>query len=144
MPNSTASHSAVLPPDTRSGRRFAGESSYRYRWDNLDFRTCRALGVIARRAPNGSPCFNFPQTVWLSPEIRMDWSARLTPAVRTLAVNVLTLWIPEHDLPVGFGCTSQRALAGAEGFARAFLLTMPGSGGCLPRELMEEWIRDEL
>src|SRR6266702_2077841 len=82
----------------RTGRRFTSKASYRYRWDNLDFRTCRRLGVIARRAPDGSPRFNFPQTVWLSPQIRMDWSVHLTPAVRTLAVNVLTLWTLERDL----------------------------------------------
>src|SRR4029077_3168162 len=100
----------------RSGR-FASKPSYRYRWNNLDFRTSRRLGVIARRAPDGSPRFNFPQTVWLCPETSMDWSARLTPAVRTLAVNVLTLWVPEHDLVVGFGSTGRRAVAAAVQFA---------------------------
>jgi hypothetical protein len=127
----------------RSGRRFASKPSYRYHWDDLDFRTCRSLGVIARRAPDGAPRFNFPQTVWLFPDIRMDWSIRLTPAVRTLAVNVLTVWILEQDLAVCFGCTNRRAVAAADRFARAFLLTMPDSGGCLPRELITEWIREE-
>src|ERR1700722_6925361 len=98
--------------------------SYDYHWDNLDFRTCRGLGVIARRAPDGTPRFNFPQTVWLNSDIKMDWSTRFTPAVRTLAVNVLTLWIPEHDMVVGFGSTSRRAVAGAAQFAEVFLLTM--------------------
>ena len=125
-------------------RRFASNPSYRYRWNNLDFRTCRGLGVIARRTPDGAPRFNFPQIVWLCPEVSMDWSARLTPAVRTLAVNVLTLWIPEHDLIVGFGSTSRRAVAAAAQFAETFLLTMPVNGGCLPRELIRGWIRDEL
>jgi hypothetical protein len=100
--------------------------------------------MIARRAPDGTPRFNFPQTVWLSPEFRMDWSARLTPAVRTLAVNVLTLWIPDHDLVVCFGSTSRRAVAAADRFAETFLVTMPMNGGCLPRKLITGWIREEL
>jgi hypothetical protein len=128
----------------RPGRRVAGKPSYRYHWDDLDFRTCRSLGVIARRAPNGAPCFNFPQTVWLSPKLRMDWSVRLTPAVQTLAVNVLTLWTVEQDLAACFGRTNRRAVAAADRFAGAFLLTMPDSGGCLPRELIMRWIREEI
>jgi hypothetical protein len=135
---------SLIAAAVRRSERFASNPSYRYRWDSLDFRTCRGLGVIARRAPDGTPRFNFPQTVWLGPEISMDWSARLTPAVRTLAVNVLTLWIPEHDLVVGFGSTSRRAIAAAKQFAEAFLLTMPVNGGCLPRELIRGWIREEL
>jgi hypothetical protein len=122
----------------------ASKPSFRYRWDNLDFRTCRRLGVIARRAPDGTPRFNFPQTVWLCPDIRMDWSVRLTPAVRTLAVNILTLWIPERDFDASFGSTTRRAVAAAAPFAQAFLLMMPGNGGFLPRDLIKEWIREEL
>ena len=74
----------------------------------------------------------------------MDWGGRLTPAMRALAVNVLSLWIPEHDFVVGFGSTSRRAVAGAAQFAEVFLLGMPVSGGCVPGDVVREWIREEL
>lgn len=132
------------PALKRAGRPAAAKASYEYRWDTLDCRTFRSIGVIARRAPDGSPRFNFPQTVWLFPGVEMDWSARNTRAVQTLAVNILTSFLLERNVVTYFGATSRRVLNGAARFADACLTTMPAQGGCISRELIEKWILEEL
>jgi hypothetical protein len=119
-------------------------SSYEYEWDSLDPLTFRALGAIARRAPDGSPYFNFPQTIWLYPKTSMNWSPRLTRHVETLAVNLLAPWISARRQR-SMGLTpEQLAIVVSRAFAREFLCTMPADGGCIPREVIQEWLRNAL
>lgn len=128
----------------RRGKRTSLKASYRYNWYDLDFRTFHSLGVIARRAPDNSPRFNFPQTVWLYPDVNMDWSARNTRAAQTLAVNILTSMVNDRDFITHFGATSRRVIEVADLFTRDCLLTMPTDGGCLPRDMLEQWIKAKL
>lgn len=117
--------------------------SYSYQWDELDVRTFRSEGVIARRTPEGEPRFNFPQTVWLFPDVRMDWARHANRAVQTLAVNILTNFFPERDMAAYFGTMSRRAFGNALRFAEDFILSMPPGGGHIPREIIERWIAEE-
>jgi len=141
---------ADVPAETRSAQRSVPsrspgrvqlKPSYSYEWDILDVRTFRLVGVIARRAPDGTPRFNFPQTVWLYPEVSMNWSTRMNRQMRTLAVNILTPFLPPRTEKVAIGTTSLLALEQAAPFARLFLCTMPRDGGCIPRGVIQEWIR---
>jgi len=67
-----------------------------YGWHDLDDRTFNVLGVLARRAPDGTPRFNFSQTVWIHPRVDMNWSARMNRSVQTLAVNILVAFQAIH------------------------------------------------
>lgn len=119
-------------------------ASFEYEWDNLDPVTFRVLGAIARRAPDRSPRFNFPQTIWLYPKTSMSWSARLTRHVETLAVNMLAPWISAHRQRATGLTAEQLAIVASREFAREFLCTMPADGGFIPREVIQEWIRSIL
>lgn len=119
------------------------KSSYSYQWDELDVRTFRPEGVIARRTPEGEPRFNFPQTIWLFPQVQMDWAKHANRAVQTLAVNILTPSLPERDMAAYFGTMSRRAFDAALSFAEDFILSMPEQGGRIPRETIERWIAEE-
>ena len=119
-------------------------SSYDYEWDNLDPLTFRVLGAIARRAPDGSPRFNFSQTIWLYPKIAMNWSERLTRQAETLAVNLLAPWISARRQRATRLTAEQLAMIASRAFAREFLCSMPADGGCIPREVIQEWIRSAL
>src|SRR5688572_19453038 len=107
----------------RAGKMPSFKASYHYGWNDLDFRTFRPIGAIARRAPDGTPRFNFPQTVWLYPGVEMDWLARNTRAVQTLAVNILTSFLLERNVATYFGATSRRVLNAAPRFANVSLLS---------------------
>jgi hypothetical protein len=142
---------SMTPPDgpTRSRPRWVpperrARPSYRHRWHDLDFATFCTVGVIARRAPDGTPRFNFPQTVWWFPDVTMDWSRRADRRTRTLALNILTPLLPERDVQAHFGLTSRRAVLAAAPFAAAFLQEMPADGGCIPCEVLKQWIEEEL
>lgn len=115
---------------------------YQYRWDELEPHTFRYLGLVARRAPDGSPRFNLPQTVWLDAFGRMDWAPVRTFAGLTLAVNVLTAIETRMDRRAFFGTTSRRVLRLAPRFADDVLLTMPPSGGQIPMDLIREYLRE--
>ena len=114
--------------------------SYRYGWNDLDKGTFPVIGVIARRAPDGRPRFNFDQTIWLSARVNMDWAPELNLKVQTLALNILTRFVTQ-----GRGKGSRRDsrwLRDHNGeFAKLFLCSMPADGGCIPTAVIEEWLR---
>ena len=132
------------PTSPRKTPRLEVKPSYFYDWDILDVRTFRLVGVIARRAPDGTPRFNFPQTIWMYPEVPMNWSTRMSRQVRTLAINILTPFLPPRTEKLVVGTTSLMALDAAASFAHLFLCTMPREGGCIPRSVIQEWIRSTL
>jgi hypothetical protein len=119
----------ISPQDRGSSPR-----SYHYGWADLDASTFQRIGVIARRAPDGSPRFNFPQRFWLDPNVSMDWSSEINRQVETLAVNILAAFksTQRHS-------GQHKETAGA--FAELFLCTMPEDGGCIPRQVIRSWLR---
>jgi hypothetical protein len=119
--------------------KLATRRSYHYGWSELDETTFHTLGVIARRAPDGSPRFNFPQRLWLDPNVSMDWAEAPNPKVETLALNILARF--EQGLRARIS-TDRRSLSdSAEQFAEVFLCTMPPDGGCIPHGVIREWLR---
>src|ERR1700722_3462812 len=98
--------------------------SYQYGWNDLDGGTFPVIGVIAPRAPDGRPRFNFDQTIWLSARVRMDWAPELNLKVQTLALNILIRFVTQ-----GRGKGSRKGsrwLRDHNGeFAKLFLCTMP-------------------
>jgi hypothetical protein len=119
-------------------------SSYDYEWDNLDPVTFPVLGAIIRRAPDGSPRFNFPQTIWLYPKISMNWSERLTRQTETLAVNLLAPWMSTQRQRMSGLSAERLAIVASCEFAQEVLCSMPTDGGFIPREVIQEWIRSAL
>jgi hypothetical protein len=121
-------------------RRSDGLPSHAYRWNGLDTRTFHTIGVIARRAPDGSPQFNFAQTVWLYPRIDMDWSPRAAHSTETLALNILAAYLALRPERTRRGSAGRTALSAARPFAEMFLRDMPRAGGCIPRAVILEWL----
>lgn len=138
----------VYRPRLSVGRRarHAEEAAFlkpwQYRWNTLDPDTFLRYGVIATRGPRNRPYFNFSQQIWLYPGVQMDWSSRPSRAVETLAVNILVGFISERRGWVFSGNVSRHLYTVACSFAEHFLLTMPASGGRIPREVIVEWLRD--
>jgi hypothetical protein len=124
-------HSVTMVVSENGG---SSSRSYFYGWADLDASTFQRIGVIARRAPDGSPRFNFPQRYWLDPKVSMDWSCEINAQVETLAVNILATF-KSTRLPSG----QHKEVAGA--FAELFLCSMPEDGGCIPRQVIRSWLR---
>jgi hypothetical protein len=118
----------------------ATRRSYQYGWNELDETTFHSLGVIARRAPDGSPRFNFPQRLWLDPNVSMDWAEAPNLKVDTLALNILARF--ERGLRARIS-TDRPLNDSAEQFAELFLCTMPPDGGCIPHGVIREWLRSQ-
>jgi hypothetical protein len=113
--------------------------SYQYEWSELDEATFQPLGVIARRAPDGSPRFNFPQRLWLDPGVSMNWAEASSLEVQTLALNILAQF--ERGRRARISTPAQSLSDSAEQFAEIFLCTMPPDGGCIPAGVIREWLR---
>lgn len=76
-------------------------------------------GVVAQLDQWGIERFNFPQHIWLYPNIAMG-SVGAAPS-EVLAVNILTRLINVRDLPVLAGATTRRALQLAPRFVEECL-----------------------
>jgi hypothetical protein len=61
-------------------------------------------------------------------------------ALKTLAVNLLTLATDGRDLPVAIGNTSRSALLLAPSFSRQCLMEAPDKAWALPHATIEAWI----
>jgi hypothetical protein len=117
--------------------------SHRYRWNTLDRASFHAIGVIARRSPDGAPRFNFPQMICVYPRVKMNWSPHLNRQVETLGVNILgayVLSLPRRNRLRAIRFTLDESRA----FAELVLCTMPQNGGCIPRMIIQAWIREAL
>ena len=128
------------PPKRPIGRAMP---SHWYRWNTLDRASFRAIGVIARRSPDGAPRFNFPQIICVYPRVKMNWSPHLSRQVETLAVNILrayVLTLPTRNRLRAIHFT----LDESRGFAELVLCSMPQNGGCIPRMIIQAWIREAL
>ena len=129
-------------PPTRSSPRI--RPSYAYGWSDLDLASFRAIGLIARRSPNGAARFNLPQSVWLYPRVKMNWGPRVNRQVETLAWNILTAFVMVQ--PRGRGVRSCLVFTPEESraFAELVICTMPMNGGCIPRGVIRTWIGEAI
>jgi hypothetical protein len=93
--------------------------------------------------PAGRQHFNFSQQVWLDPAVQMAYTHLPTTALRTLAVNVLTLITAERDYRAAIGTTSKRAIRYAQRFCDDCLLTASEYSWALPRETLEQWLASQ-
>ena len=76
-------------------------------------------GVVAPMDQWGIEHFNFPQQIWLYPDIAMGFNGAAPSEV--LAVNILTRLIQVRDIRVVIGVTSRRALQLAPAFVEECL-----------------------
>ena len=93
-------------------------------------------GGVLRRADR----FNFPQTVWLYPDVQMRATRSLTRAAEVLAINILSLVLADRDWDELDGKRSKRALRLARSFYRDCLSELPSDGWCIPLETVREWL----
>lgn len=115
-------------------------ASYEYAWQDLDHRSLAMHGLMCRLDRDGVEHFNFPQAVWLYPRVVMRATARFTRAAEVLAVNMLTLALPERDYRAYIGLTSSRALHFARPFAEDCLLDLPRDAWCIPLHTLRHWV----
>jgi hypothetical protein len=88
----------------------------------------------------GRQHFNFKQEIWLDSSVQMAFTRVYSVALKTLAVNLLTLATEGRDIPVAIGNTSRSALVLAASFSRQCLMGAPDKAWALPRATIEEWI----
>ena len=96
-----------------------------------------AVGWVDR---DGVDRFNFPQTVWLYPDVQMRATRSLTRAAEVLAINILSLVLADRDWDELDGKRSKRALRLARSFYRDCLSELPSDGWCIPLETVREWL----
>lgn len=107
-----------FPPATAPARSRAGRALVRVNGpDSAD--TFFREGVVAHLDQWGIERFNFPQQIWIYPNVAMG-SVGAAPS-EVLAVNILTRLIHARDLPVLSGVTTRRALELAPRFVEECL-----------------------
>ena len=89
---------------------------------------------------NGADQFNFPQTVWLYPNVPMRATPRYTRAAEVLAVNILSMVLTERDYQAFRGKTSVRAYRLARSFYEQCLSDLPDQW-CIPLDTIREWLQ---
>jgi hypothetical protein len=78
----------------------------------------------------GRQHFNFRQAVWLDPGVDMAFTRVYSVALKTLAVNLLTLALEQPG---------RRAELLAPAFARECLMGAPDRAWALPKSTIEAW-----
>jgi hypothetical protein len=91
----------------------------------------------------GKQHFNFNQEIWLDPTVQMAHAPVYTTALKTLAVNLLTLTINKRDRRAAVGITSRTAISLAPSFCRQCLMGAPGKAWALPRATIEAWLESK-
>ncbi len=88
-----------------------------------------------------NPTFNFPQTVWLSSEINMEWLGHTSNSLsaQTLSLNILSLVLTGTSIQLYKGSSSHLALELYEAFTAEIVSTMPDEGGSIPFEVVADW-----
>lgn len=99
--------------------------------------TCGAVGWVDS---DGVDRFNFPQTVWLYPQVQMRATRSLTRAAEALAINIFSLVLADRDWEELEGKQSERALRLARSFYEDCLSELPNDGWCIPLETVREWL----
>jgi hypothetical protein len=88
----------------------------------------------------GRQHFNFKQEIWLDSSVQMAFTRVYSVALKTLAVNLLTLATDGRDLPAAIGNTSRSALMLAPSFSRQCLMGAPDKAWALPHATIKAWI----
>jgi hypothetical protein len=88
----------------------------------------------------GRQHFNFEQVVWLDASVDMAHTATSSLALKTLALNLLTLSTTETDVPLAVGYSGRLAIAFAGAFSKQCLLSAPANAWILPRSTVESWL----
>lgn len=110
-----------------------------------DAEVLHADGVLISRRRGGRGRFNFTQVVTLCHGVGMDWGARHTLEVETLAANILIRFLPErgryaHLCPECILERSARSRGLIWQFCRQVLMTLPPEGSQLPADVIEAWL----
>jgi hypothetical protein len=92
---------------------------------------------------HGRQHFNFRQQIWLDSSVQMAFTRVYSTALKTLAVNLLTLVTEERDCRVAIGRTSRRVLSLAPVFSRQCLMGAPDAAWALPKSTIESWLQSQ-
>jgi hypothetical protein len=92
----------------------------------------------------GRQHFNFRQRVWLDASVQMAYTRVYSVALKTLAVNVLTMTTRKRDYQVAVGFTSRRVVLLAPSFIRECLLDAPDGAWALPKSSIKAWLESRL
>lgn len=92
----------------------------------------------------GRQHFNFRQRVWLDASVQMAYTRVYSVALKTLAVNLLTLVTRKRDFQAAVGHTSRRVVLLAPSFIRDCLLGAPDGAWALPRTTIKAWLESQL
>jgi hypothetical protein len=88
----------------------------------------------------GRQHFNFRQRVWLDPSVQMACTGVYSLALKTLAVNLLTMSTCKRDYRAAVGLTSRRVVMLAPAFSRECLLSAPDQAWALPKASIKAWL----
>jgi hypothetical protein len=89
---------------------------------------------------DGRQHFNFKQQIWLDSSVPMAYTRVYSTALKTLAVNLLTLVTDKRNCRIAIGLTSRKVLLLAPSFSRQCLLGAPDTAWALPRSTIESWL----
>jgi len=92
---------------------------------------------------HGRQHFNFKQEIWLDAAVQMAHTRVYSTALKTLAVNLLTLTINRRDFRAAVGKTSRAAISLAPSFSRQCLIDAPDRAWIMPRATIEAWVHSK-
>jgi hypothetical protein len=92
----------------------------------------------------GRQHFNFRQRIWLDPSVQMACTGVYSLALKTLAVNLLTMATRKRDYRAAVGLTSRRVVMLAPAFSRECLLSAPDQAWALPKASIRAWLESRL
>ena len=92
---------------------------------------------------DGRQHFNFKQQIWLDSSVQMAYTRVYSTALKTLAVNLLTLVTDKRDFRTAIGLTSRKVLLLAPSFSRQCLIGAPETAWALPRSTIESWLESQ-
>jgi hypothetical protein len=129
-----ATHSmAIKRRQSLSRRTTPKECRYSERNDNFRY-------FIDRQ---GRQHFNFRQRIWLDTSVQMAFTCVYSLALKTLAVNLLTMATRRRDYRAA-GITTRRIVLLAPSFSRECLLSAPDKAWELPRISIMHWVESQL
>jgi len=88
---------------------------------------------------SGRQHFNFRQCIWLQPQVAMAMTPVVTIALRTLAANLLSLALRDHEHAVA-GSDNPLIATLARRFCEQCLLTAGAGGWVIPRASIRAWV----
>ena len=95
-------------------------------------RSRRERDAMGSLDDDGIDQFNFPQTIWLYPNVRMRATPRFTRAAEVLSVNLLSLALAE--------CEPRYLARLARPFYEDCLTELPSEAWCIPLETIRAWL----